>query len=116
MCRDKLSHRITRTEKIGRGKHTGAAGGALHGHDVAAANVERDADGGVAPDVQRPRPRRLDQIELRSAYLRAVPLLRPFVAQETPPALACAARVYAVGIDDFAMWDPDAAATTFVAA
>ena len=58
--------------------------------------------------------RRLIHDELRSAYLRAVPLLRPFVAQETPPALACAARVYAVGIDDFAMWDPDAAATTFV--
>ena len=57
--------------------------------------------------------RRLIHDELRSAYLRAVPLLRPFVAQETPPALACAARVYAVGIDDFAMWDPDAA-TTFV--
>ena len=58
--------------------------------------------------------RRLIHDELRSAYLRAVPLLRPFVAQETPPALSCAARVYAVGIDDFAMWDPDAAATTFV--
>ena len=58
--------------------------------------------------------RRLIHDELRSAYLRAVPLLRPFVAQETPPALVCAARVYAVGIDDFAMWDPDAAATTFV--
>ena len=57
--------------------------------------------------------RRLIHDELRSAYLRAVPLLRPFVAQETPPALSCAARVYAVGIDDFAMWDPDAA-TTFV--
>ena len=60
--------------------------------------------------------RRLIHDELRSAYLRAVPLLRPFVAQETPPALACAARVYAVGIDDFAMWDPDAGATTFVGA
>ena len=58
--------------------------------------------------------RRLIHDELRSAYLRAVPLLRPFRADETPPALACAARVYAVGIDDFAMWDPDAAATTFV--
>ena len=58
--------------------------------------------------------RRLIHDALRGAYLRAVPLLRPFVAQETPPALACAARVYAVGIDDFAMWDPDAAATTFV--
>ena len=57
--------------------------------------------------------RRLIHDELRSAYLRAVPLLRPFVAQETPPTLSCAARVYAVGIDDFAMWDPDAA-TTFV--
>ena len=58
--------------------------------------------------------RRLIHDELRSAYLRAVPLLRPFVAQETPPALSCAARVYAVGIDDFAMWDPDVPATTFV--
>ena len=58
--------------------------------------------------------RRLIHDELRGAYLRAVPLLRPFVAQETPPALVCAARVYAVGIDDFAMWDPDVPATTFV--
>ena len=55
--------------------------------------------------------RRLIHDELRSAYLRAVPLLRPFVAQETPPALACAARVYAVGIDDFAMWAPNGPAT-----
>ena len=55
--------------------------------------------------------RRLIHDELRSAYLRAVPLLRPFVAQETPPALVCAARVYAVGIDDFAMWAPNGPAT-----
>ena len=60
--------------------------------------------------------RRLIHDALRGAYLRAVPLLRPFVAQETPPALACAARVYAVAIDDFAMWDPDTPMTTFVGA
>ena len=60
--------------------------------------------------------RRLIHDALRGAYLRAVPLLRPFVAQEAPPALACAARVYAVAIDDFAMWDPDTPMTTFVGA
>ena len=60
--------------------------------------------------------RRLIHDALRGAYLRAVPLLRPFVAQEAPPALACAAHVYAVAIDDFAMWDPDTPMTTFVGA
>ena len=60
--------------------------------------------------------RRLIHDALRGAYLRAVPLLRPFVAQEAPPALACAARVYSVAIDDFAMWDPDTPMTTFVGA
>ena len=60
--------------------------------------------------------RRLIHDALRGAYLRAVPLLRPFVAHEAPPALACAARVYSVAIDDFAMWDPDTPMTTFVGA
>ena len=60
--------------------------------------------------------RRLIHDALRGAYLRAVPLLRPFRADEAPPALACAVRVYAVAIDDFAMWDPDTPMTTFVGA
>ena len=60
--------------------------------------------------------RRLIHDALRGAYLRAVPLLRPFRADEAPPALACAARVYSVAIDDFAMWDPDTPMTTFVGA
>ena len=34
------------------GALAGAAIALVHGHDVAAADVERDADGGVAPDVQ----------------------------------------------------------------